>query len=275
MIVSVSDFSNQAALTVEPLSVLQSADVITNGDYSQIYSDALSGQTVITFQFSTKRDVGYIALSGNFSTKDRITIRSISESDSNDLFSADSFALYSSDGFRMQSQETGFIDDSSLGINESRVMMYQADLKNTELIEVTVYGTGKLIINQIAMGDYYQVPGGGEQGGYSRPWSIPNKRGRTIKSLDNAPIALSYESRKISTQLTLPNNIMANFDSWYSFMNFAVDNTFYVLDDDNKFHSYAGFNAVPVETKAHADTRALGVSGIKFDAYAKSSGVFL
>jgi hypothetical protein len=64
---------------------------------------------------------------------------------------------------------------------------------------------------------------------------------------------------------------MADFDGWYEFIHFAANNTFYILEDENKFHSYAGFNAVPAMTGAHSQTRSLGVSAITFSAFAKST----
>jgi hypothetical protein len=64
---------------------------------------------------------------------------------------------------------------------------------------------------------------------------------------------------------------MIDFDEWYKFVAFASSNTFYILEDENKFHAYAGFNALPAMTKAHSQTRALGASSISFSAFAKST----
>ena len=273
MIVSINDVASLATLKVTPESPISDPSVITNGDYSQIYSDTLNGEVSIEFEFPIIRNVGYIALSGNFSSKQRIVIESVGNESIEYLYDSNGDQLVTSDGKLLAVRKVSPLDDSTLGLNESRVMVYRADLGLVSDIKITVYGEGQITINQIAIGDYYEIPGG-EQSGYVRPWTVPNKEGRTITSLQNSPIALSYESRKISTSISLPNNIMANFDGWYNFIDFAVSNTFYVLEDDDKFHSCAGFNASPAATKAHSKTRMLGVSSIKFDAYSKESGVF-
>ena len=64
---------------------------------------------------------------------------------------------------------------------------------------------------------------------------------------------------------------MSDFDGWYRFIKFAATNTFYILEDDDKTHSYAGFNAVPAMTKSNSKTRKLGSSTIRFNAHAKAS----
>jgi len=159
---------------------------------------------------------------------------------------------------------------NSLNSSESEVMMYKIDATNIRHVSVAVTGGGNISIAEIAVGEYYEIPRG-EQGGYMRPWSVPNIKSRSSVGLDNSPINLSYESRSLNCSLSVPNNIMADFDGWYEFIKFAAGNTFYLLEDNNKFHSYAGFNAVPSMTGAHSQTRSLGVSSIKFKAFAKST----
>ena len=148
--------------------------------------------------------------------------------------------------------------------------MYQLDIPQSRRLEFTVVGTGILLISEIAIGDYYEIPKG-EQAGYNRPWSVPNTKARSSVSLNSSPINLSYESRSLSCTLKVPNNIMSDFQGWYDFIFFASSNIFYVLEDDNKFHSYAGFNLVANMTSAHQSTRKLGTSSVKFNAYAKST----
>ncbi len=275
MIVSTTDVSNIATLTLTPTSDLQDPSIITNGDYSQVYNDALQGSLKILFEFDTPQKIGYIALSGNFSTKDRITIKSSDSSEPIYLQSSDGFNMYSSDSFRMRALHDNTIDDSILQHNESRVMMYKVDIGDSRFVEIEIFGSGSIIISQIAMGDYYTIPNGGEQSGYTYPWSVPNKRSRTGTSLNSSPVAMVYESRPIQTTLSVPTNIKRDYTKWYEFIDFAVNNTFYVLDDTDKFHAYAGFNAEPAMAGAHAQTRELVTSSIKFNAYAKSSGIFL
>ena len=148
--------------------------------------------------------------------------------------------------------------------------MYRVDGVNVRRVTITIKGGGKISIAEIAMGEYYEIPRG-EQAGYRRPWTVPNIEARSSVGLDNSPVNLSYESRSLKCTLTVPNNFMRDFDGWYNFINFAANNTFYILEDLDKFHSYAGFNAVPAMTAAHSQTRSLGVSAITFNAFAKST----
>lgn len=272
MIVSKSNFASDATITVSPESEEQDINVISDGDYSSTFTQAMDGTTTITFEFDTPRDIGYIAIGGsNISQKTSLTVTSIDESDQVLLQSSDGFLIDSSDGFSIGFEFTSDIDDSTLGMSESNVMMYQLDITQSSKVEFTVTGSGTLIVSEIAIGEYYEIPRS-QQAGYAMPWSVPNVKSRNGVNLQNAPISLSYESRAISTSITVPNNIAANYDDgWYDFIKYATLNTFYVLEDDNKFHSYAGFNAEPTLSKNHSQTRALYVSGIKFNAFAKST----
>jgi hypothetical protein len=274
MIVSKTDIAAQATLTLTPTSDIQDPIVITNGDYSAVYTDALDTSLKIQFDFASPQKIGYIALSGNFSSKDRIVIKSVDTTQEVYLFSSDGFALYSSDGFRLLARYENSIDDSNLGLNESRVMMYQVDIADSSQIEIEVFGTGQITISQIAMGEYYEVPRG-EQGGYRYPWTIPNIQGRTATSLNKSPIALAYEATTIETSISIPNNIKADFPEYKEFVDFAISNTFYVLDDADKFHSYAGFNFRPAQSTAHPLTRQLLSSTYTYNAYSVASGLFI
>ncbi len=271
MIVSTSNFSKEATITVVPESLDQDIYTITDGDYSSSFSQSMTGETTISFVFPTPRDIGYIAIGGsNISRKDNIKITSVDTSERIQLVTADALDVKEAAGLYIVLNYDNTIDDSNLGLDESEVMMYQLDIPQSQRLEFTVTGTGTLLISEIAIGAYYEIPGG-EQAGYSRPWSKPNIKGRSSTSLNASPINLSYESAVLSSSITVPNNIMADFDGWYNFIKFASSNTFYVLEDDNKFHSYAGFNMVADMTAAHAQTRKLGASTVKFNAYSKST----
>ena len=276
MIVSKSNFANEATITVNPASASQDIYTITDGDYSSSFVEALNGEITISFDFASPRNIGYIAIGGsNISRKDSISITSVDTSQRIQLVTADALDVKEANGLYIVLNHDNVIEDSSLSLNESEVMMYKVDILQSVRIEFTVKGTGRVLISEIAIGDYYEIPRG-EQSGYSRAWSVPNVKARSSSSLNASPINLSYESRSLSCTLTVPNNIMTDFDSWYEFISFAAFNTFYVLEDDNKFHSYAGFNAVAVMTAAHAETRKLGASTIKFNAYSKSTeGLFV
>ena len=235
MIISSSNIINEATITVVPDSATQDISVITDGDYSSVYTDALSTSTTITIDFLSPRSVGYIAIGGsNITKKDRLVIQSTDTSDRVGLLDSNLDTLKSSDGLFLVSQSISTIDDDLLGLSESNVIMYKIDNPSVLSLDITIYGSGTLSIADIAIGEYYDVPHSGEQAGYSRPWSVPNIKGRGAVNLQNSPISMAYESRALKCKLSVPNNLMVDFDSWYDMTLFAASNTFYILEDDNK-----------------------------------------
>jgi hypothetical protein len=271
MIVSTTNITSTASISTIPQSALQDIYVITDGDYSSVYAESLDGTTEIKFIFPQPTDIGYISIGGsNISTKDSIEITA-SESSAFEFWQTVSGEqLVSNDPFDLTVGVENMIEDSNLSQTDSNSMMYKADLIGVQQLIITIKGGGTLTIAEIAMGDYYTIPRG-EQAGYSRAWSVPNIKVRGATGLNESPISLSYEARALSLSLSVPNNLMVDYDGWYKFINFAASNTFYILEDDNKFHSYACFNAVTDMTKAHSSTRSLGASAIKFNAHSKST----
>lgn len=271
MIASISNIANQAVITAVPESALLDINVIADGDYSSTYVDTLAGKTTIKFVFPEPRDIGYIAIGGsNVSTKDSILVSASTTEEPIFWTTFNNEQVVSTDPFDLAFGLAGTFDDSYLGLNESCSMMYRTDFVGARSVTIEINGVGQLSISEIAMGAYYEIPRG-EQAGYSKPWTVPNIKSRSSTGLDNAPVNLSYESRSLSCTLSVPNNFMRDFAGWYGFINFAANNTFYILEDLDKYHSYAGFNAVPDMTKSHSQTRSLGVSSIKFNAFAKST----
>lgn len=271
MIASISNVAKQATVTVDPASALQDINVVTDGDFSSVFVDTLAGKTTIKFVFAEPQSIGYIAIGGsNISTKDSILVSASTTVEPVFWQTIHGEQVVSTDPFDITLGIEGTFDDSSLGLNQSCVMMYKTDFEDALSVIIEVSGGGQLSIAEIAMGEYYEIPRG-EQAGYNRPWTVPNIKARSSVGLNNSPVNLSYESRSLSCTLSVPNNVMRDFDGWYSFINYAANNTFYILEDLDRFHSYAGFNAVPAMTSAHAQTRSLGVSSIKFNAFAKST----
>lgn len=268
MIISTSNVAPTATITDTPESATQDISVITDGDYSSVYTASLSGQLTIKFTFDTPRDINYIALGGtNISRKDRIVISSV-----NPVALEDSLGnlLFDSNGDQLFARASGTVDDSLLGLDESRVMVYQTELISTSEIEITIYGQGEIVIAEIAMGSTYEIPRG-EQSGYNRAWAVPNIKARSATGLDGAPVNFVYEASMQVCTLTVPNNIMSDYDSgWYNMLKFTSRNTFYVLEDANKFHSYAGFAISGMQTKAHPKTRLLGASQFTFNAFSNT-----
>jgi hypothetical protein len=271
MIVSTSNIASTATITATPESALQDINVITDGDYSSVYTDTLAGTVQITFLFAEPTAIGYIAIGGsNIGRKSKLKITSSDTGQPINFLTSNLSQLVTADGFDFAVSLGNSIDDSAMNLSESPVLMYKVDMIGALSVTIVVEGAGQISIAEIAMGDYYEIPRG-EQSGYARPWTVPNIKSRSTVGLNNSPVNLSYESRSLSCTLSVPNNIMTDFAGWYNFINFAANNTFYVLEDDNKFHSYSGFDAVPGMTKAHSQTRSLGASSISFKAFAKST----
>ena len=267
MFISTSNLSRVATVTETPESLTQDISVITDGDYSSTYTATLSGKLTIKFNFSTPQNIEYIAFGGtNISRKDRMVIKSISPVR---LFDSNGNALFDSDGKELFASASGKVDDAQLNLDESRVIAYKVDLQETSEVEIEIYGSGQIKIAEIAMGKLYEVPRG-EQSGFSRPWAVPNIRARSAVGLDGAPVNFVYETGSQSTPLVVSNNIMADYETengWRNMLKYICRNTFYVIEDDNKFHSYAGFSTTGMSTKAHSQTRALGVSQFTFNTF--------
>lgn len=241
MILSKSNVSATATIVDSPVSATQDINVIADGDYSSVYVAAMAGTHSTTFTYGTAQEIGYIAIAGNISQKTSIEIKC----------------------------DTVTVVNNTLGSNDAQVMVFNVDQTGITTVEIIVTGTGDIAIIEMAMGEYYTVPHNGEQAGYKRPWTVPNRESRGAKSLNSSPIALLYQAKTIKSSLSIPNNLMSEYQGYYDFLDFATTNTFYVLEDDNVFHSCAGFDAKAMETKAHGVTRLLGVSSISFNAYSK------
>lgn len=267
MFISTSNSSKIATVTEIPESLTQDISVITDGDYSSTYTATLSGQLTIKFTFPSPQDIEYVAFGGtNISRKERLVITSINP---DELFEVGGENLLDANGESLFGFSSGQIDDVMLGLDESRVIVYKVDLKNTEEVEIAIYGQGQIKISEIAMGKFYEVPRG-EQSGYNRSWAVPNIIARSATGLDSAPINFVYETGSQTATLTVPNNLMSDYEAengWRNMLKYTSRNTFYVLEDDDKFHSYAGFSTTGMSTKAHSQTRLLGESQFTFNTF--------
>lgn len=247
MIISKSNIASEAVIDAYPGVAGQDENVVVDNDFSTRYIDTVNATVTIKLTFPTAKTFDYVAVGGsNASEKTYIQIKA--------------------DGVQV------FIDNS-MSYNESKTIVFSQTITAT-IIEVIISGSPGIVVSDIAVGNAYEVPRG-EQSGYSRPWSIPNIENRNAVNLQNAPISSVHQSRKLSCTLSVPNNLMSDYDDWYEMLEFSTQNNFYILEDDNHFHSYVCFNAKAGMTKANSQTRSLGSSTLKFDAYSKSNEVFL
>ena len=268
MILTKTNVAKTATITMQNADPNQDPSVLVNGDFSSIYSATLSGSVSIQLDFPMQ-DLGYIAIGGsNIAKKVSADVLYGDTSDFSNLRESSSLQLVTSDNLNLRVQDF-YTDSYPLGYADSEVLVFKIDAR-TDRVTITINGTGQIGIADIAMGQYYTVPNGGEQSGYARAWSVPNVQSRTATGLDTSPVALMYEGRPLKCTLNIPHMVMKDYDEYYDFLRFATLNTFYILEDDNPTHSYAAFNAMPDMTKAHSVTRSLGSASLKFSAYSKT-----
>jgi hypothetical protein len=265
MIVTNSNYSKDASVSVSPSSSGQSVDVIKSDDFSSFYiGNANVSTTTVTLSFTGTAFASYVAIGGsNITQKSSLEV----EVDGTTVYSKD-YTLAPVDESRTIVINTGVFDPVSI-------------------ITITIQAPSNdsgLMISNISCGSFYQVPNGGEQAGYSRAWSVPNIKTRNATNLQNMPVSFTYQSRPMSLMLSIPNNLMSDYEadsfleadaSYYYMLQFVTKNNFYILEDDNPEHSYVCFNAMAMPTKAHSSTRSLGVSSFKFNAFSKTNDVFL
>ena len=268
MILTKTNVAKTATISMQNADPNQDPSILVNGDFSSLYTGTLSGSVSIQLDFPTQQ-LGYIAIGGsNIAKKNSMDVSYGDLNSYIDLNDNTGAQLVTSDGNDLHVANF-YTDTYPLKHPDSEVLVFKVDAR-TSRVTLTINGSGQIGIADIAMGQYYTVPNGGEQGGYSRPWSVPNVKSRTATGLDTSPVALMYEGRPLSCTLTIPNMVMRDYDEYYDFLRFATLNTFYILEDDDPTHSYAGFNAMPDMTKAHNSTRELGSATLKFSAYAKT-----
>jgi hypothetical protein len=241
IILSKSNVAPLATITDSDTSPTQDVAVIADGDFSSTYTKPLSGSTAFYFNYSVTQTVRYVAVFGNISQKVTLRIRI--------------------DGVTAK-------NITPMGTNDSQVMFVLLDADTpADLVEVSVFGSGSISVVEIAMGEVYTVPHGGEQAGFKYPWSIPNRQTRSARSLSNSPVAITYDSKKISCTLSVPDRYKTD-SAWYEFLDFSSLNTFYMRGNSD-FEACACFNPMQREDGAHNATRELLVSGLTFDTFSK------
>lgn len=245
MIIAKSDVLTNSTIAVTPASSSIDPVVMVGGDFSGIYSDALTS-TEIEFTFVTAQNIQYVAIGGsNVAQKTDVTIET-----SAGLFNY----------------------DADLSRNESNVLFYTAqsnDHSAVTTLTITITGSGQLQIADIAAGESIEIEQN-VQSGYARSWSVPNKKVRSTANLIGAPIATTYEARDDNSTLTVSRYIMEEYaDHWYQMLEFACCNTFYIREDDDAKHSYACFNAQPKRITADSQSPLLGGASITYNTYSK------
>jgi len=252
--------------------------VLIDGDFSSRYTSTITGSIEFEFENLNGFTIDHVAIGGsNFAKKPLTEVFTITIEfftyvpvGSDSYVTSDGNTYKTADTLQTADKVGEFIGSES---NEKTTFVIEFSQRMVDKVSVKVTGSGQASVSDIAAGVFFEIPRG-QQAGYNQPWTVPNFESRTAQSLDNAPTALLYQSRQLKCSLSIPNNIMADFPAYYEFLSYAAVNVFYVLEDDDPTHSYAGFNMMIDMTKNHSQTRALGVSSYTFNAHAKT-GEFL
>ena len=138
MMASKSNVADLATVTITPGNPLQDPQVITNSDFSSIYSVPLNPDTpcVIKFEFPIPLNkLEYISFGQtNIATKENLKIT-----------------------INVSNRDIVFVDDA-MNKKENSTIFYDFGINSTmKYIEIEVEGSGQLIISDIAFGERINI----------------------------------------------------------------------------------------------------------------------
>lgn len=131
-----------------------------------------------------------------------------------------------------------------------------------------VFSNLRVGLAYIAAGNYWEVPNGGEQSGYQRPWSTPSYKQRTQNN-QGMPTSSVIESMGVSSTLNIANVRTSEvISNWEPLQGYAVRNGVFINENPNYLdQSYYCYNCIPSAVKAHSQTRELQNLSMKFTAW--------
>jgi hypothetical protein len=215
---------------------------VTNPDHSLTLSSGIA-VTDFSLSFGLISNLTYVAISGHdAATPTQATIE-----------------LY--DGLTL-------IDSVVLQRNNNVMFTFSLRAFTDLIIKfVTVPNTFVTTVSYIAAGRHMLIIGG-EQAGYKRLWLKRHLRQKTTTGLQSSPIATTKRRRPLKAALSLPNEVV-NFSrgTWQDFLDFAETQPFFIREVDALPEStYICYDHVE-DVVSHAQTRALDVLRLSFNAY--------
>lgn len=123
-------------------------------------------------------------------------------------------------------------------------------------------------IAYLAAGDCWEVPNGGEESGYARPWTTPAYAQRVQTNL-GMPTASVIESVGVKGTLSLSNVLTTTVVStWVPLQGYAVREGVFIVEDRTYVdRAYYCYDCEPSAVKAHSQTRSLQNVSLKFSAW--------
>lgn len=188
-------------------------------------------------------------------------------------------------GLNMGSGSIIRIDDGSTVVFRAQVsrsncvvIAFESRVFTDLIIKIRAVGVGNATCAFIAGGQSFEVPNGGEQGGYKRNWlARPITTTSTVNSM-GAPISQLKSSPSLKGKLSIPN-VLSSFSrgEWQDFYDFAENNVFFVREVDDVEgasdesqrvdSSYVCFEPKLNAPAAHAQTRTLDNLTLDFKVY--------
>lgn len=219
---------------------------LLNRDFSEIYR---SGTSSNFFRIELDiEEVGYIGISG------LDVYGKVSEID---------FEYWDGAAWVVDGNYPVTSDRTIMHVNTSSYTYTKWRITFTKTLSNLIVG-----IAYLAAGRCWNVPNGGEESGYSRPWSTPAFKQRTQNDL-GMPTATVIESTGITGSVKF-NNI-SNIDieeAWVPIQGYSVINGVFIVEEETRAdRAYYCYNCQPAPVKAHAQTRSLQNVSMKFDCW--------
>lgn len=164
--------------------------------------------------------------------------------------------------------DTTLIDSVVLQRNNNVMFTFPAQAFQDLIIKfITVPNNYQMTVSYIAAGEYLTITTG-EQAGYKRNWLNRHQVQRTTTNLQVGPVSSLTQKKSLKGTLTLPNEVISFAEvAWQSFVDFALDQPFFIKEVKSKPEStYICFDPM-FDTNAHGQTRKLDVLKLKFTVF--------
>lgn len=254
-----NNFPNDGTLTVQTDDdVTQTKTNMEEMSFSSKYtSDGSSSTFKIRKVFDVVIDVGYVAIVGH------------------NLFDNGSSITLKLDNVI----QTTLVKTASS--NNHVIMLTFTEVSSVSQIDIEISKNAtadQITITAIAAGQYLQVPGGGEHGGYSRNRFTRNKQTKATLNGDAGPVSVLMRSVARSGVINIKNAPYSfiNGSDWNSMLSMAFDEGYLLVQEQDgtesgyssdSLSSFLAFNIDIPGPKVHNMTRALYDASIRFDAY--------
>lgn len=229
---------------------------IVDPDFSTLYQSA--SNTQLSFSFGVASNIDYVAFAGtNIKGNENFTSSFVVKN--GDTVIATTFVKY--DNCCVISFPRQSFSNLVVELNNPR-------------------GNQRPIVRFISAGQGFAAPNDGETAGYNRQFLNRNVRNRTTLNDSSAPIASLKTKVAATGRLSLPNMTKSfSENEWQDFLNFAVDNYFFIREQDNQEEiegvglqslnnsAYLCYDVQNNSVSAHPQTRELNNIQVSFKVF--------